>query len=72
MEEINRGTGAQNKGLLPRDKTIVIRDANMAALLIETGFLTNPEERELLQTEEYQNLMVESIIKGIERYFEIY
>ncbi len=72
MEEITRGTGAQNKGLLPRDKTIVIRDANMAALLIETGFLTNPEERELLQTEEYQNLMVESIIKGIERYFEIY
>ncbi len=72
MEEITKGTGAQDKNLLARDKTIVIRDTNMASVLIETGFLTNPRERELLQSEEYQDLIVESIVRGIERYFEIY
>lgn len=72
MDEITKGTGAQNRGLLARERTVVIRDTNMPSVLIETGFLTNSEEAKLLQTEEYQNLMVESIIKGIERYFEIY
>ena len=72
MEEITRETGAENKGLVAREKTIVIRDTNMASVLIETGFLTNPEEARLLQSEEYQNIIVEAIVRGIERYFEIY
>lgn len=72
MEEVTRGTGAPNKGLLPRERTVVIRDTNMPSILIETGFLTNPEEANLLTTEEYQYLIVESIVRGIERYFEIY
>lgn len=72
LEEILKGTGAENKNIIPRDKIIVTRDTDMPAVLIETGFLTNPRERELLQTEEYQDLMVKSITRGIERYFEIY
>lgn len=72
LEEILKGTGAENKNIIPRDKIIVTRDTDMPAVLIETGFLTNLKERQLLQTEEYQDLMVESITRGIERYFEIY
>lgn len=72
LEEILKGTGAQNKNIIPREGLIVTRETNMPAVLIETGFLTNPKERKLLQTEEYQILMAKSIVKGIERYFEIY
>lgn len=41
----------------------------MPACLIETGFLSNPEERELLLTEEYQTKIASGITSGIEYYF---
>lgn len=72
MEELIKGTGAQNKGLIARERTVVIRDTNMPAVLIELGFLTNSNEAQLLKDEAYQELLAESIIRGIERYFEIY
>ncbi|MCF6465404.1 hypothetical protein C3E90_05835 [Clostridium sp. Cult2] len=72
MEELTKGTGAQDKGLLPRERTVVIRDTSMPSVLIELGFLTNPEEARLLNDEGYQDILVESIIKGIEKYFELY
>ena len=72
MDEMTKGTVAQNKGLLAREKTVVIRDTAMPSVLIELGFLTNIQEAQLLTDETYQDLLVESIIKGIERYFEIY
>ena len=44
----------------------------MSAVLIESGFLSNPQEESLLYSDEYQNYLAEGIIKGIESYFEIY
>ncbi len=72
MDEITKGTGAPNRGLLPRTNYVVVRDTEMAAVLIEIGFLTNKEEVAKLQDDAYQNLIVQSIIRAIERYFEKY
>lgn len=72
MEEITKGTGAPNRGLLPKTNYVVVRDTEMPAVLIEIGFLTNKQEVMKLQDDAYQNLIVQSIIKGIERYFENY
>ena len=41
----------------------------MPACLIETGFLSNAQERELLMTEEYQTKIASGIVSGIEYYF---
>ena len=71
-EELIKGLGAKNRGLVKAPNTVVIRDTKMPAILIETGFLTNLEEEELIKDEDYQNKMVESIIIGIEKYFDIY
>lgn len=38
--------------------------------IVECGFLTNPEEAKLLQTEEYQKKVAEAIAKGIELYLK--
>ena len=38
--------------------------------IVECGFLTNPEEAGLLCKEEYQNKIVEAIVKGIEQYLK--
>lgn len=71
-EELINSLGAKDRGLVKAPNTVVIRDTKMPAILIETGFLTNPEEEELIQDEDYQNKMVEAIIIGIEKYFDIY
>lgn len=38
--------------------------------IVECGFLTNKQEAELLQTEEYQQKIVEAVAKGIIQYME--
>lgn len=69
MDALIEGTGANNKGIIKKTNLVVLRKTKMPAALIEMGFLTNIEEVEKLQSEAYQNLIVESIVKGIEDYF---
>ncbi|MGG7143929.1 N-acetylmuramoyl-L-alanine amidase CwlD [Clostridium nigeriense] len=53
------------------DAYLILRDDYKgASVLVECGFLSNMEEEKKLQTEEHQNLLVEGIYLGIERYFE--
>jgi len=58
-------TNARDRGLVYRDATIVLRDTNMPAVLIEVGFLTNPQEAALLSTIEYQWRLVYAIYDAI-------
>lgn len=46
----------------------VLVGAQMPAILIETGFITNPMESKLLQKESYQNSIIDGIIQGINAY----
>ena len=39
------------------------------AIIVECGFLSNPEEAELLQQDEYQNQLAWGIYIGIINYF---
>ena len=39
-------------------------------MLVECGFLSNPEEEAKLKTEDHQNKLVEGLSLGIDRYFE--
>ena len=43
----------------------VIRDTTMPAVLMEIGFLSNPAERNELQSEEYQNTIAKAISNGV-------
>ncbi len=46
----------------------VLMGADMPAILVETGFITNPSERELLLNKEYQEKLAQGIVSGIEGY----
>ena len=46
---------------------MVVRDTNIPAVLVETGYLSNPRECEALTTEEYQDMIAAAIADGIER-----
>lgn len=45
----------------------LLREAEIPGVLVEVGFLSNSEERALLETEEYQNKIAEAIYRGILR-----
>lgn len=62
-------TGAYDRNVRTED-FLVIKDTKMPAALIETGFLSDPGERELLQDEEYQKKLAEGISEGIIGYWE--
>ena len=71
MEELLKGTGAADRGIIQRPNLVVLRETKMPAVLVEVGFLSNAAEEKLVFSEEYQSKIIESIIRGIEKYLEI-
>lgn len=71
LDELLKGTGAKSRGTIKRPKLVVLRETKMPAVLVEAGFLTNPKEEKLLFTDSYQNIIVDSMVKGVEKYFEM-
>lgn len=48
----------------------LLKKANAPSVLIETGFISNDEERQLLQSKDYQAKIAQGIIEGLEQFFE--
>jgi len=46
----------------------VLVGANMPAVLVEIGFLTNPQQEQRLASDDYQNALVQALVDGIVRY----
>lgn len=47
----------------------VLRSLDVPSLLVETGFISNPDEESRLNTAAYQQKMADSIFAGIQQYF---
>lgn len=58
-------TQAINRGVIDRPNLVVLKSTKMPAALVECGFMTNAEELAALQTDEYQDILAQSIAKGI-------
>ena len=50
---------------------VVLKSPDIPSLLIETGFLSNPQEEQRLRTQSYQNKIAQSIKHGIVSYFQV-
>lgn len=49
----------------------ILKCANVPSSIVECGFLSNPEEEALLNTDEYQNKVAYAIMCGVVAYFGI-
>jgi N-acetylmuramoyl-L-alanine amidase len=58
-------TGARDLGLVRRSDLTGFNWANVPAILVETGFMTNPTERRLLQSSDYQLKVARGLTKGV-------
>ena len=63
-------TGAKNRGISPRSDMTGFNFSEVPSVLIEMGFMTNPDEDTLLETDEYQNLIVNGIVRALLLWFE--
>ena len=67
QESLIKQTDAKNRGIKVANYTVIVR-SSMPAVLVEVGFLTDTEENELLQNEEYQRKLAKGIAEGIKKY----
>ncbi len=64
--------GRHSDGVMQRNEGIkVLQATGMPSVLIETGFLTNKEEEEYLNSEPGQDQIVENIVSALKRYKEM-
>jgi N-acetylmuramoyl-L-alanine amidase len=58
-------TGAANRGIVRRSDLTGFNWANVPAVLIETGFLSNPNDSRLLHTPSYQQRVARGLANGV-------
>jgi len=69
QQQTIKSTGASERELRDDADFLVTGSTLMPACLIETGFISNKAERELLVTKAYQEQIAQGIVQGIEYYF---
>ncbi len=70
-QEFDDGSRIKSRGVRQAG-FFVLNDAHMPSILLELGYLSNPDEERLLGDKKYQDQLVEQIFKGIENYIERY
>ncbi|MFJ8263902.1 N-acetylmuramoyl-L-alanine amidase CwlD [Rummeliibacillus sp. NPDC094406] len=68
QESIKEQLKNTDREALAIKQVYLLKKVKMPSVLVETGFLSNPQEAELLSSPDYQQKMAEAIVDGIERY----
>ena len=61
--------GKLHKGRVEQAGFAVLKAPDIPSVLVETAFISNPEEEQRLISPQYQNDLADALMKGIERYF---
>ena len=63
------GINTLHKGQVEQAGFAVLKAPDIPSILVETAFISNPEEEKRLNDDAYQDKMANAILKGIRRYF---
>ena len=72
IEAVSKKTGAKNRGTRTRTNLVVTSKTTMPAIIFECGYVTDAEEAQKLADDDYQTLIVEGIVDGIDSFAESY
>ncbi|MCX7268972.1 MAG: N-acetylmuramoyl-L-alanine amidase [Burkholderiales bacterium] len=64
-----RRVGKLHKPQVEQAGFAVLKAPDIPSLLVETAFISNPQEEALLLSETYQNQLADALLAGIENYF---
>lgn len=72
MDEIKEiDTTNQTRSIKQAEKSLyLMKNATLPAVIVECGFLSNPDEETLLKTDEYQSRLASAICDGIIDYYK--
>jgi len=59
-----------HKKQLERASMIVLTSPDIPSILVETGFITNPDEEKMLNTKAYRRKLAKAIAGGVESFFQ--
>ncbi len=63
------GVGRLHKPRVEQAGFAVLKAPDIPSVLVETAFISNPEEEARLRSDEYQEQLADAIMRGINRYF---
>jgi N-acetylmuramoyl-L-alanine amidase len=58
-----------HKGKVEQAAFAVLKSPDIPSILVETAFISNPDEERKLNDEDYQDKLVSSILAGVKKYF---
>jgi N-acetylmuramoyl-L-alanine amidase len=61
--------GRLHKPRVEQASFAVLKAPDIPSVLVETAFISNPEEEVRLRSEAYQEQLADALMKGIQRYF---
>lgn len=64
------GINRLHKGSVEEAGFAVLKAPDIPSILVETAFISNPEEERKLTDERYQDQLAEALVRGIQRYLE--
>ncbi|HYP83887.1 N-acetylmuramoyl-L-alanine amidase [Variovorax sp.] len=64
-----RNVGRLHKGSVEQAGFAVLKAPDIPSVLVETAFISNPDEESKLRTTGYQEDLADALMRGIERYF---
>ena len=67
QQELVAATGAADRGV-KHARFVVLIGTSVPAILIETGFVTNPTESKKLTSDTYQQKIASAIVRGVEKF----
>jgi len=68
LDEINRAIGLAPRGTTQALFTVLVDSDRIPAILVETAFITNSREEQMLRDAAIQQAMAQGILKGIQRF----
>jgi N-acetylmuramoyl-L-alanine amidase len=68
LKEIG-GLGKLHKAQVEQAGFAVLKAPDIPSVLIETAFISNPDEEDKLRSQDYQDQLAEAMMRGIKRYF---
>ena len=61
--------GRLHKGKVEQAGFAVLKAPEIPSVLVETAFISNPEEEERLRSDDYQEQLADALMRGIQHYF---
>lgn len=68
QNDVVSAAGLNDRGIYPAN-FYVLKHTFMPAMLIELGFLSNPDEEKLLNTPQFQQKLAQGIVNGLDNFF---